>query len=103
MFSSTLQNFHRPPTRNDDHSPRPQQPPPPVQAIKPSKRQAEYDPPLVPQGFILRLLLHSSWGDRFFIGLNGIELFNEKGENITTKNLLQIRADPSSICQLQGC
>jgi hypothetical protein len=47
-------------------------------------------------------VLHSSWGDRFFIGLNGIEVFNEKGENITGRNVSQIRADPSSICKLQG-
>jgi protein JBTS26 len=52
---------------------------------------------------VVRLLLHSSWGDRFFIGLNGIEVFNEKGENVTTRHLLQVRAEPSSICQLQGC
>jgi len=51
---------------------------------------------------VLKLVLHSSWGDRFFIGLNGIEVFNEKGENITTKNLSQIRAEPSSVSKLEG-
>lgn len=62
----------------------------------------EYDPPQLPEGFVLTFILHNSWGDKFFIGLNGIEIFNEKAENITNKNLNQIRADPSSISKLSG-
>jgi hypothetical protein len=67
------------------------------------KRQCfEYDPPTLPEGYVLKFVLHGSWGDRFFIGLNGIEVFNDKGENITTKGLAQIRADPSSISKIEG-
>jgi hypothetical protein len=62
----------------------------------------EYEPPQLPEGFTLKFILHSSWGDRFFIGLNGIEIFNENGEIITNQKLSQIVADPSSIAKLQG-
>ncbi|UMM13682.1 hypothetical protein L5515_001836 [Caenorhabditis briggsae] len=31
-------------------------------------------------GFVFQIRLLSTWGDEFYIGLNGIELFNRKGE-----------------------
>ena len=46
----------------------------------------------MPQGFVLRLVLHSSWGDQFFVGLNGIEVYGGKGELITKKELKRIKA-----------
>ncbi|WKX88985.1 hypothetical protein Q1695_008549 [Nippostrongylus brasiliensis] len=33
-------------------------------------------------GFIFQIQLLSSWGDEFYIGLNGIELFNRRNERI---------------------
>jgi len=67
-------------------------------AVKLPKRWCfEYDPPLFPSGLVLKFVLHSSWGDRFFVGLNGIQVFDEKGENITKKGLSQIKAEPSWI------
>ncbi|CAI4225287.1 unnamed protein product [Auanema sp. JU1783] len=36
-------------------------------------------------GFIFQVRLLSTWGDEFYIGLNGIELFNTKGERIRLK------------------
>jgi hypothetical protein len=105
MFRTTLEHFHRPLTRNDEEAVKQQQGGGEVQRqpVKLPKRQCfEYDPPLLPEGFVLKVVLHSSWGDRFFIGLNGIEVFSDKGENITTKNLSQVRADPSSISKLPG-
>lgn len=105
MFKTTLENFHRPDTRNDEEQIKKYTMETQIMRlpIKLPKRQCnQYDPPLLPQGFILRIVLHSSWGDRFFIGLNGIQVFNDKGQNIVNKGLVQIRADPSSINKLQG-
>jgi protein JBTS26 len=56
----------------------------------------------MPEGFTFTFIIHNSWGDRFFVGLNGIEIFNDRGEVITTQNLGQIRADPSSLSKLTG-
>lgn len=104
MFKSTLEHFHRPVTRNDEEMVKKE-----IvemqkeQTIKLSKRMvSEYEPPQLPEGFTLKFILHSSWGDRFFVGLNGIDIFNEKGEVITRQKLSQIVADPSSISKLQG-
>lgn len=65
----------------------------------PRRMYFECEPPQFPEGFTLKFILHSSWGDRFFIGLNGLEIFNDKGE-VITQNVSQIVADPSSISKL---
>ncbi|KAL3692610.1 hypothetical protein R1sor_006261 [Riccia sorocarpa] len=61
----------------------------------------EYATPLLPSGFILKVSLLSTWGDQHYMGLNGIELYNEKGRllPLTTYN---IHASPSSINELPG-
>lgn len=104
LFKSTLENFHRPPTRNDEETVKKDIVA--VQARKepfklPKRMYFEYEPPQLPEGFTLKFILHSSWGDRFFIGLNGIAIFNDKGEEIS-RNVSKIMADPSSVSKLEG-
>jgi hypothetical protein len=48
--------------------------------------------------------IFSTWGDRFYVGLNGIELYDEKGALIELSDpLKQIKASPSDINSLPGC
>ena len=42
----------------------------------PKRNCFEYDPPLLPSGHYLKLILHTTWGDRDFIGLNSIIVYD---------------------------
>lgn len=62
-----------------------------------------------PYGYTLKILLKSTWGDAHYIGLNGLAVYNEKGENLLDelagsyrRKNLTITADPSSIGVLPG-
>ncbi|KAG8145889.1 hypothetical protein E2320_012334 [Naja naja] len=59
----------------------------------------EYEAPLMP--FIFQFQLLTSWGDPYYIGLNGLELYNEHGEKIPL-NQNNIAAFPDSVNVLEG-
>ncbi|XP_074053482.1 katanin-interacting protein isoform X2 [Macrotis lagotis] len=61
----------------------------------------DYEAPLMPCGFIFQFQLLTSWGDPYYIGLNGLELYDEHGERILlTEN--NIAAFPDSVNTLEG-
>ncbi|KAG8432891.1 hypothetical protein GDO86_017231 [Hymenochirus boettgeri] len=61
----------------------------------------DYEAPIMPCGFIFQLQLITSWGDPYYIGLNGLEMYDEHGEQIhLTEN--NIAAFPESINVLEG-
>ncbi|XP_056392117.1 katanin-interacting protein isoform X2 [Hyla sarda] len=61
----------------------------------------DYEAPLMPCGFIFQFQLLTSWGDPYYIGLNGLEMYNEHGEKIQlTEN--NIAAFPESINVLEN-
>ncbi|XP_068885729.1 katanin-interacting protein isoform X4 [Aphelocoma coerulescens] len=63
----------------------------------------DYEAPLMPCGFIFQFQLLTSWGDPYYIGLNGLELFNEHGEQILlTENSILCTPSPSGPVDAQA-
>lgn len=66
----------------------------------------EYEPPTLPCGFIFRFELTSTWDDRFYMGLNGLELYDQFDHVVPITNK-QVHAvcvgDVSSVADLVGC
>ena len=42
----------------------------------------DYEISLLPAGFVYQLYIYCSWGDPYYVGLNGIELFDEQGTSL---------------------
>ena len=59
--------------------------------------------PELPRGKILKITIYSTWGDQYYVGLSGIEIFDEKGESIQFRDVKnQVKADPPDINMLPG-
>ncbi|XP_031451055.1 protein KIAA0556 homolog isoform X1 [Phasianus colchicus] len=60
----------------------------------------DYEAPLMPCGFVFQFQLLTSWGDPYYIGLTGLEFFDEHGDQILlTEN--NIAAFPDSVNVLE--
>ncbi|XP_056222133.1 katanin-interacting protein isoform X1 [Seriola aureovittata] len=58
------------------------------------EREDEFEIPVLPQGQRLIINILSTWGDRHYVGLNGLEVFSSSGEPLRPAH---IRADPPDI------
>lgn len=58
------------------------------------EREDEFEIPVLPQGQRLVINILSTWGDRHYVGLNGLEVFSSSGEPLQPSH---IRADPPDI------
>ncbi|XP_043082041.1 LOW QUALITY PROTEIN: katanin-interacting protein [Puntigrus tetrazona] len=54
----------------------------------------DFEIPVLPQGRHLVINILSTWGDRHYVGLNGIEMFSSSGEPLTP---VHVTADPPDI------
>nr|CAI9709088.1 unnamed protein product [Rangifer tarandus platyrhynchus] len=61
----------------------------------------DYESPPMPCGFIFQFQLLTSWGDPYYIGLTGLELYDERGEKIPLSEN-NIAAFPDSVNSLEG-
>ncbi|XP_013360275.1 PREDICTED: uncharacterized protein KIAA0556 homolog isoform X3 [Chinchilla lanigera] len=61
----------------------------------------DYEAPPMPCGFIFQFQLLTSWGDPYYIGLTGLELYDEHGEKIPLSEN-NIAAFPDSVNALDG-
>ncbi|XP_051171419.1 katanin-interacting protein-like [Leptopilina boulardi] len=61
----------------------------------------DYEAPPVPLGFVYQIVIFSTWGDPYYVGLNGIEMYGTEGQKIllTADN---VAAYPESVNVLEG-
>ncbi|KAL0984294.1 hypothetical protein UPYG_G00139570 [Umbra pygmaea] len=72
-----------------------------VDKLKPGSRRQEqasmdYEAPIMPCGFIFQLQLLTTWGDPYYIGLNGLEFYDQNDEKIPLSDN-NIAAFPDSV------
>lgn len=41
-----------------------------------------YEYPLMPQGFVFQIIIFSTWGDQYYCGLNGLQLYDHMGRQL---------------------
>ncbi|XP_053739188.1 katanin-interacting protein isoform X2 [Synchiropus splendidus] len=58
------------------------------------ERDEEFEIPVLPQGQRLIINIMSTWGDRHYVGLNGLEVFSSSGEPLCPAHIV---ADPPDI------
>lgn len=56
----------------------------------------DYEAPIMPSGFIFQLQLLTTWGDPYYIGLNGLEFYDQNHEKIPLSDN-NIAAFPDSV------
>ncbi|KAM8836946.1 katanin-interacting protein isoform 2-T2 [Spinachia spinachia] len=63
---------------------------------KPEEASMDYEAPIMPCGFIFQLQLLTTWGDPYYIGLNGLEFYDQNHEKIRLSDN-NIAAFPDSV------
>lgn len=81
-------------------SPRSAQEQPSVYALQ-ERGNVSFKTPVLPRGRVLKFFIFSTWGDPHYVGLNGIDLFDENGQKIVVSPS-NISADPPDINVLPG-
>lgn len=41
-----------------------------------------FEHPIMPEGFVFQIVIYTTWGDQYYVGLNGIELYDHLGRMI---------------------
>ncbi|XP_029312207.1 protein KIAA0556 isoform X3 [Cottoperca gobio] len=63
---------------------------------KQEQASMDYEAPIMPCGFIFQLQLLTTWGDPYYIGLNGLEFYDQSHEKISLSDN-NIAAFPDSV------
>jgi len=59
----------------------------------------DYETQLLPSGLMMKVIVHTNWGDGYYVGLDGLQLFDHSGKEILIKPS-QVHAIPSSLRDL---
>ncbi|KAJ3607721.1 hypothetical protein NHX12_024772 [Muraenolepis orangiensis] len=70
-------------------------------SAKQEQASMDYDAPIMPCGFIFQLQLLTTWGDPYYIGLNGLEFYDQSHQRISLSDN-NIAAFPDSVNVLEG-
>ena len=74
----------------------------PANSVSQSGLLQEYEPISMPIGFNFRINLFSTHGDNYYIGLNGIELYDQLGNLLIVNPQEEVMANPAGIKGLPG-
>lgn len=62
----------------------------------------EYELPQLPIGFVIKLNLYSTHGDFYYIGLNGIEVFDQNGMLLKVSQVIALPQGVNTLPKMQG-
>jgi len=53
---------------------------------------SNYEAPSMPRGFVYQIIIFSTWGDSYYVGLNGIQIYDNYGNEIklTTDSMFSL-------------
>ncbi|CAH0725563.1 unnamed protein product, partial [Brenthis ino] len=52
-----------------------------------AKIKSEFTIPELPKGRLLEIKIYSNWGDKFLVGMNGIEMFDSDGDTVAVEKI----------------
>lgn len=59
----------------------------PLSFPPPPATSDQFNIPVLPTGSQLTLFINSTWGDRYYVGLTGVEIFDERGNIPSTQDV----------------
>lgn len=62
------------------------------------KVKSEFIIPELPSGRLIEMKIYTNWGDKYFVGLNGVELFDSQGNPVGIEKVSPVISNFEEIC-----